>query len=135
MRYRPDIFRIKAPTWLHILLLTALLCCSLHTPLHTQVVYETKYHHEADAVLFKALYPSQADIRVYMTEYRNQADPEKGTWYMTRYPEQADWKIYWTPYRQEADCTVYITPYASQAKRNDCYFRFKEKKNGKRRDQ
>ncbi len=109
-------------------MLLALALFSQLPGLEAQVVFETKYRHEADAVLYKALYPSQADIRIFKAEYQNQADPEKGIWHMTRYPSRADWKVFWTPYRSEADCTVYFTTYKSQARRNDCYFHLRRKK-------
>jgi hypothetical protein len=123
----PDLILDSWPGRIPCVLFLALASFFMPSALDAQVVYETRYRHEADAVLYKVLYPAQADIRVFKSEYQNQADPEKGIWHMTRHPSRADWKVYWTSYRNEADCTVYFTMYASQAKRNECFFQLKGK--------
>ena len=60
-------------------------------------------------------YKSDADLVVYKCAYKSDAQGNKGLWYFTDYKSDAKVKIYFTDYKSEADIVIYFTTYKSDA--------------------
>ena len=60
-------------------------------------------------------YKSEADLVVYRCDYRSDANGNDGLWYFVKYKSDAKKRIYFVNYRSEADVVIYFTSYRSEA--------------------
>ena len=65
--------------------------------------------------LYVADYKSDADLVVYKCSYKSDATGNNGLWYFVNYRSDAKKKIFFVNYKSDADLVIYFTNYKSEA--------------------
>ena len=65
--------------------------------------------------IFSVQYKSEADLLVYKCDYPSEANGNEGFWFFTKYKSEAKFPIYFCDYKSEADIVIYFAEYKSEA--------------------
>ena len=65
--------------------------------------------------VYVADYKSDADLVVYKCSYKSDATGNNGLWHFVNYRSDAKKKIFFVDYKSDADLVIYFTNYKSEA--------------------
>ena len=90
-----------------ILSLAFLLTAALVAP--SQVIYSVNWKSDAQIKVFVTNNKYDADLVVYKCKYKSDATGNRGWWHFTNYKSDAKKKIYFVDYKSDADLVIYVT--------------------------
>lgn len=96
-----------------ILSVTTIISCANSK---SQTVYFTKFPSNDTYKVYEVSNHTQADLLVYRTKYKSQAKGNRGMWHITPHQTANAINVYVVPYRNQADFSIYYVNHPNESK-------------------